>query len=193
VTDATLDQEFSRARGRDPKSFARWMARVEHPIRASLARFARAIDAEVVMQETFLRMWLVACDPDRPLEGTDASLRFALRVARNVALEEVRRAKLDRVVPLDALMEDAALAVEPEPPASPALGRAIEDCIAGLSAKPARAFRARIERGVFERDQNLAESLGMSLNTFLQNVTRARQALMRCLERKHVSLREIRP
>jgi RNA polymerase sigma-70 factor (ECF subfamily) len=34
----------------------------------------------------------------------------------------------------------------------------------------------------------LAERLGMRLNTFLQNVTRARKLLVECLERRHVDL-----
>ena len=58
---------------------------------AGPVRFARAVDVEGVVQETLMRMWLHARDRGRELEGENASLRFAVGVARNVARSEARR------------------------------------------------------------------------------------------------------
>jgi len=72
-------------------AFADWMGRVERLIRLSLRRFARAADVEGVVQETLMRMWLLAREPERRLTGEDASLRYALGMARNIARSEARR------------------------------------------------------------------------------------------------------
>jgi len=98
-----LDELFALVRLGEPEAFAEWMGMAELPLRRSLRRFARAVDVEAVMQEMFMRMWLVASDPQRSLEGTAASLKFAFRVARNVALEETRRHRLNRQTDLEHL------------------------------------------------------------------------------------------
>jgi len=43
---------------------------------------------------------------------------------------------------------------------------------------------ARLARGEKEHDRDIASSLGMAINTFLQNVVRARKAVAACLEEK---------
>jgi DNA-directed RNA polymerase specialized sigma24 family protein len=167
------------------------MELVHDPVRRSLRRFARAVDVEVVMQETFLRMWLVATDPERRLEGENASLRFATRMARNVALEEVRRLGGGRLVPIEDLDNPALPSVEPDPPSDPALRRAIRDCVEQLPKRPGEALQARIRSGHATADRDLAASLNMKVNTFLQNIVRARRLLRTCLEGKGVPLSEI--
>ncbi len=184
-----LDDAFRLARSGDMEAFARWMGMVEMPLRRSLRRFARAVDVEVVVQETLVRMWLVARDPDRTLTGPDASLRFAHRMARNVALEEVRRYRQERSVDLEELDKLPEGSFMPEPP-DPALRRAIEDCIARLPGQPRIALTART-RARGEPDREIAERLRMKLNTFLQNVVRARRLLTDCLEKRGVRVAEI--
>jgi DNA-directed RNA polymerase specialized sigma24 family protein len=182
-----LDHAFADAQfpgGRGVEAFGRWMALVERPLRASLRRFARAVDVESLMQETFLRVWVLLRNGDRTLEGDDASLRFALRIGRNVALEEVRRARLDRMVALDEIDPSAEPSVEPAPVRDPGLLRAIKDCVDRLSGKPREAMLARLGRGHELPDRDLAASIGMAVNTFLQNVVRARKAVAACLEGK---------
>lgn len=69
-----LEAAFRLARSGDREAFAEWMGMVEIPLRRSLSRFARAVDVEVVMQETLLRMWLVArVLSDRSREPTPRS------------------------------------------------------------------------------------------------------------------------
>ena len=164
------------------------MGRVERPIRAGLVRFARAVDLEVVMQETFLRMWLLATKSPMVLEGEIASLRMALAVARNVAREELRRSKRGASVPLEDLEDSHALAIEPEPGPDPGLARAIRDCMERIPGRPRIAIELRIARGHSRSDHDLAESLGLKLNTFLQHIVRARKSLAECLRKKGVEL-----
>lgn len=178
------DLAFERARRGDVGAFANWMALVERPVRGSLRRFARAIDVESALQETFLRMWIAGQDRGRAFTGENASLRFALRIARNVALEEVRRARLDHLVSLDELDPSSEPSIDPTPPSDPGLLRAIKDCVSRLRGKPRDALLARLARGHELHDRDVAASLGMAVNTFLQNVVRARKAVALCLEGK---------
>jgi len=184
-----LDEHFLLARLGQPEAFAEWMGMVEIPLRRSLRRFARAVDVEVVVQETFMRMWLVANDRERILEGADASLKFTFRVARNVALEEIRRYRLDRFVELDKLEDLPEGSYDPEP-GDPALAKSIAECFKRLPGKPGKALTARLE-GKGLPDRLLAERLQMSLNTFLQNIVRARRAMGKCLEGRGVRLTEV--
>jgi RNA polymerase sigma-70 factor (ECF subfamily) len=100
-------------------------------------------------------------------------------VAKNLCLDEARRLRSD---PMPS--EDVAI-LTPEPP-DPILRRAIEECRKKLPGKPAQALDARIAAAGGEPDATLAAQLGMTLNTFLQNFTRARKLLHDCLARKQV-------
>ena len=118
---AGCDALFEAARGGSVEAFGAWAERVHLPLRRSLHAFASAVDVEVVVQETLLRMWQVARAPRPVLLGENASLRFALGVARNVAREEARRARTGHLVPLGEWEETRETAVEPEPPPDPGL------------------------------------------------------------------------
>lgn len=182
-----LDTLFDRVRSGDARAFAAWMGRVERPVRQSLRSFARAVDVEAVVQETLLRMWLLARDGERRLEGENASLRFAIGIARNVARNEARRLRrIELVEPVE--LETAPAPASPSP--DPGLLKAIRDCLAELAGRPREALLARIERGA-EDDLVLAGRVGMTLNTFLQNVVRARRQVEECLKGKRVRLEEV--
>lgn len=183
-----LEAAFRRARSGDPDAFAEWMGMVEHPLRRSLARFARAVDVEVVVQETFMRMWLLASERTRVLEGENSSLRFALKVARNVALEELRRVRPDQLVDLEELDRLPEGSVNPALP-DPALEKAIAECVDHLPGKPKKALMARINEGDLP-DRDLARGVRMKQNTFRQNIVRARRLVADCLERRGVRLGE---
>jgi DNA-directed RNA polymerase specialized sigma24 family protein len=188
---APAEEAFRRARTGDAEAYGRWMSMVEIPLRRSLQRFARAVDVEAVIQETFLRMWLLAQDSGRKLEGSHASLKFSHRVARNVALEEMRRYRQDRFIELDALDDMPEGQVQPDCP-DPALAQAIAHCLQRLPAKPRSALLARLNKG-YRPDRELAAGLGMRGNAFLQNIVRARRLLRNCLEKQGVRLAEILP
>lgn len=167
--------------------FADWMGRVERPIRRSLAPFSHVVDAEGVVQETLLRMWMFATDRGRTLEGQHASLRFALGMARNIARNEARKRGREIVLPPEALLDEAA---KPEAPPDPLLRQAIHRCLERIAKRPLAALMARLEQGHLLPDARLAERTGMSANTFLQNIVRARKQLAGCLERAGISIQE---
>ena len=187
ITD--LDRAFAAVREGDARAFAVWLGHAEMPLRASLRPFARALDVEAVLQEGLLRMWMLA--PNLPLSGRNASLRYALRLLRNLALDETRR--LRRLEPLDmaALERMPEASVPPDQTPDPGLRAAILRCLEQLKGKPSAALGARIEDAGRSSDRELAAALRMTVNTFLQNVVRARRAMAQCLERAGLSLSEV--
>ncbi len=184
-----MDHDVHRAAiaGGDADAFGQWMAACEGTVRDTLRSFARVIDVEAVLQETLLRVWQVAprFEPDgRP----NALLRFTIRIARNLAISEVRRT---RAAPVEAETIENALAAVDESPINepdPLLRNAIADCRDKLPPKPREAFDARLANAGGDDDDTLATSLGMRLNTFLQNFTRARKMLADCLGTKGIAL-----
>ncbi len=195
-----LDVHLAAIQSGDAAAFGRWLAGAEGTLRGSLRSFAASVDVEAVVQETALRIWQIA--PRFVRDANDrrenALLRCALRVGRNLAISERRRLRLAAAPgvddPIDAI--DAAeaelhdvdpAAAAPRPP-DPHLRRAILECRDKLPAKPARALEVRLEAQGGEPDERLAERLSMRLNTFLQNFTRARTLLARCLEARGIDL-----
>jgi DNA-directed RNA polymerase specialized sigma24 family protein len=181
-----LDSTFLQVRSGNRTAFAEWMGNVEIPIRLTLRPFAQAVDVESVVQETLLRMWILSQDTERELTGENASLRFAIGVARNIARAEARRFGNEKLLPPEEVPEGK---VDPEAPSDAGLRKAILECVNRLARRPAQAFHARLQGGPLP-DGKLASRLGMTLNTFLQNTVRARNQLAECLARKGVPLQE---
>ena len=171
----------------DADAFAAWAAGSEASLRASLRPFAQVVDTEAVLQEALLRVWQVA--PRFVHDGgPNALLRFAVRTARNCAVSELRRSSPSAEA-LEALerhlSEESTVApVTPDP----LLRAAIAECRRKLPRQPGAALEQRLCTGGGLDDTTLAQRVGMSLNTFLQNVTRARKLLKACLERAGVRL-----
>jgi len=168
----------------DVTAFGQFVAGAEPPLRASLRRFAASVDTEAVLQETLLRLWQIA-PRFTPDDSVNALLRFAHRVCRNLCLSELRRHS--------PVLDDEAVAAATTPASAPdpLLRRAIGECSERLPHKPARALLARMHSVGDEADATLAARLDMTLNTFLQNFTRARKLLSACLEKRGVDLRSI--
>jgi DNA-directed RNA polymerase specialized sigma24 family protein len=191
---ADLDRHLPGIAAGDDAAFALWLAGAEPQLRDGLRAFAAAVDAEAVIQEALLRAWQAAprLAPDgRP----NALLRFAVRAARNLALDEVRRSS--RREPADGealqrLLDSLAGDDVPEGP-DPLLRRLIQRCREILASKPRAALDARLSAGGTEPDAVLAARLGMRVNTFLQNFGRARRALADCLRKRGVDVEEARP
>jgi DNA-directed RNA polymerase specialized sigma24 family protein len=182
-----VDDVFRRVRSGDRAAFSAWVRRVEPALRESMRRFARDADVEGVIQESLLRMWKLA--PTLELTGENASLRYVYRIARNLALHEASRA--GREVSLDTGGGDAFEIAAPAPaPRDHGLRTAIFDCLLRLRGSPVVALRARLAEG--ERpDRELASRCGMTLNTFLQNIVRARRHLASCLATHGVAVDEV--
>jgi RNA polymerase sigma-70 factor (ECF subfamily) len=88
---------------------------------------------------------------------------------------------------LERALDEAGAAQLGQDP-DPLLRSAIEACRAELPDKPGAVLRERLVAGGGEPDERIAARLGMRLNTFLQNFTRARKLLAACLERHGVDL-----
>jgi DNA-directed RNA polymerase specialized sigma24 family protein len=182
-----LDDHLPAIAAGDTTAFGRWLAGAEHRLRDSLRPYAGRVDVEAVLQESLLRVWQVA--PRHTPDGRPDSLfRLTIRIARNLAVDEARRARLAPVPDdtIDAMLDETAGASFEGP--DPFLRRTIEECRDKLPAKPAEVLTCRIQCGGAEPDQTLAERLGMRLNTFLQNFTRARKLLAECLEKRRVDI-----
>jgi RNA polymerase sigma-70 factor (ECF subfamily) len=180
-----LDAELPSIVAGDADAFGRWLAGAERPVRESLRSFAAVIDVEAVLQEALLRVWQVAPRfvPDGRPNGL---LRLGVRIGRNLAVSEVRRLRAVPAPPDD--LEEAAGAERVPTPPDPMLREAIQSCREKLPDRPRQALDARLASAGARDDDELATSLGMRLNTFLQNFTRARQLLAECLKRRGVAL-----
>ncbi|MCX4240453.1 RNA polymerase sigma factor [Paraliomyxa miuraensis] len=182
--DQDLDAYLPDIAAGDPDAFGRWVAGAEDRVRGSLMGLAAHVDVEAVLQETLLRTWQVA-PRVRPDGRPNALLRLAIRAARNLALSELRKARVRPAVvaDLERLPEPSAAMSGPDP----LLRRVIAACRERLPGKPAAALLARLQ-GPGKADRDLAELVGMKLNTFLQNVTRARKLLGDCLSKRGVDV-----
>jgi DNA-directed RNA polymerase specialized sigma24 family protein len=182
---ADLDVHLPAIAAGDPDAFARWVAGAEPRIRASLWTFAARVDTEAVVQETLLRMWQVA--PRVRKDGPDCLVRLAVRSARNLAISELRRARV-RPAEVEEL-ERRSGGVNPVEP-DPMLRQLIQGCLDKLPRKPGAAIRARLTASGSRPDPVLCAEVGMTLNTFLQNVRRARLSVAECLKRGGARLPE---
>ena len=189
VTETDDAAYLPRIAAGDTAAFGAWMTSAERPVRDSLRSFAGRVDTESVIQETFLRVWQVA--PSIVSDGKPNNLvRVALRIARNLAISETRRLRtaaaygeeLEGLEGLDALGHGSSR------PPDPMLRRLIAACRERLPEKPAQALTARLQNEGSDADATLAEQLGMTKNTFLQNFTRARKLLAQCLTENGVDL-----
>jgi RNA polymerase sigma-70 factor (ECF subfamily) len=145
------------------------------------------VDTEAVLQETLLRVWQVA--PRFVHDGRpDGLFRLGIRMARNLAVSEQRRARSQRYdETLDVEVDDTTFLTARAVP-DPMLRGAILDCRGKLPPQPMRALDARLQSGGLEPDEVLAERLQMRKNTFLQNFTRARKLLADCLRARGIDL-----
>jgi RNA polymerase sigma factor (sigma-70 family) len=167
----------------EKQAFALWMAHCEMPLRLSLASFARRVDVESVLQETLIRLWRFAPQfiPDGKPNGL---FRLAVRVARNLAISELRKRKEEpgSDTDLDVVDLERNQASDFGYP-DPVLQERIRLCFDDLPEAPRSALCARLQSAGNAADEVLAEQLRMKPNTFLQNFTRARKFLAACLQK----------
>lgn len=182
-----LDIYLSQIAAGDSDAFGRWVAATEFPLRRLLRRYAAVVDVESVLQEALLRTWQVA--PRVTTDGKpNALLRLALRIAVNLAIDAARRHRRSEA-DVEALLAAPREIYTPTPP-DPFLRAALLECRQKLPKKLGAALTARLQNGASEPDSQLARRLKMQLNTFLQNVTRARRFLADCLRRRGINLED---
>jgi DNA-directed RNA polymerase specialized sigma24 family protein len=183
-----LDLHLAAIAAGDADAFALWLAGAERIIRGTLRPFARAVDTEAVLQETLLRVWQVA--PRFVSDGKpNGLLRLGVRIGRNLAVSESRKMRASPVEAEQLERAIEALASTEVSAPDPLLRDLIHECREKLPDKPKKALAERIDNGGAEHDSALAERLHMRLNTFLQNITRARKLLAQCLEAHGVDLK----
>ena len=149
-----------------PPTPEKWFAEEVHKHDATLkawlrGRFPRVRDVEDVVQESYVRVWKA-----RMLQPIHSAKSFLFRVARNLALDTLRR---DRHSPIDAVTDLAALfVIDEKPDAASAAARQqeIELLVEAIDALPARCreiFILRKLRGISQKD--IAARLGLSEQT----------------------------
>jgi RNA polymerase sigma factor (sigma-70 family) len=169
----------------DQGAFSRWFARCEIPLKRSLRSFAPAVDVEAVVQETAMKLWNGASRiaPDgRP----GFLLRWGLTVARNEARNRAKRSA--RHVALEDHPEVAGATVNMA--GDPILRARIRHCLERLQTHQQRAFRARLDDGGKHADRDLAALVGMSFDSFRQNLARGRKKLVTCLSSFKIDVME---
>jgi DNA-directed RNA polymerase specialized sigma24 family protein len=179
-----IDRLWAEACNGDQRAFGDWAGRVERPVQRSLLPFARSTDTEGVAQETLMRMWHLSQEDGGRLVGENASLRYAIGIAYNVARNMARKHKHQHLVPLGHLPENGE-GSHHDPPSDPFLRDILKRCLDTLKGPLRRALGTRLEHGHRHQDEQ-AKLVGMTRNTFHQNVTRARKYFYDCLRRHDV-------
>lgn len=184
-----LDTELPAIAQGDADAFARWLAAAEPALRQALRPAAAQVDVEALLQEGLLRIWQVA-PRVRPDGDPNALLRFGITVLRNLVHSELRRTRPElSPQKLEAELERRSDDAPPAAP-DPLLRRLIARCREKLPPRPAQALMARLGSAGSDSDETLAQRLGMRVNTFLQNITRARKLLADCLRAQGYTVEE---
>jgi len=160
-------------------------------MRDSLRSFASVLDVESVLQEALLRVWQVA--PRFVADGRpNGLLRLGIRIARNLAVSELRRTK-SRPVPeedLERALAQAEVVDSGRGGPDPLLREVLAKCHERLPEKPRQVITIRLSSEGGRSDDELASLVGMRANTFLQNFTRARRMLADCLKKHGILVEE---
>jgi RNA polymerase sigma factor (sigma-70 family) len=184
MNNMDLDAHLPAILTGDTRAFGRWMAGAEGTMRDSLRSFASVLDVESVLQEALLRVWQVA--PRFVADGRpNGLLRLGIRIARNLAVSELRRTK-SRPVPEEDLEHALAQASQVDAgdrAPDPLLREVLAKCHERLPEKPRQVITIRLSSEGGRSDDELASLVGMRVNTFLQNFTRARRMLADCLKK----------
>jgi RNA polymerase sigma-70 factor (ECF subfamily) len=168
----------------DSEAFGQWVAGAEFSLRAALHKFAALVDVEAVLQEALLRTWQVA--PRFRADGkANGLLRLASSIARNLAIDMARRHRGDATLPE---FDETFLGAEGPRGSDPFLRQALVECHERLPGKPKKALTERLAAAGCESDLVVAKRMKMQVNTFLQNITRARRLLTECLRKRGIDL-----
>lgn len=158
-----------------------WVATQVLPHEADVRRWLRRAlpqsDVDDVIQESFCRIAGL-----NDVAGIASARGYFFQVARNVVLEQMRRA---RVVQIDTVAEmDALNLIDESPSPERAAGARhellrIQRLIAGLPRKCRRIFELRKIEGVSQRE--IARRLNVSENTVEKQASRGLMLIMQAL------------
>ncbi|WP_404302724.1 sigma-70 family RNA polymerase sigma factor [Alicycliphilus denitrificans] len=172
---------IARAQRGEVAAFSELVARYQDRIYRFLLRLTRSQeDARELAQETFLSAYQAL-----PRWRPDAQLStWLFRIARNQALDRLRRARHVEFVALDEALHDQVPADTPTPEAV-LQGRqriaALEGALARLSVEHREILLLRdIEDLPYE---DIAEVLGIGLGTVKSRIARARAGLLQHMPR----------
>ena len=179
-----IDEVFEGVRARRDFAFQNWITMVEMPLHLSLRRFARAVDVECVVQQTFVDAWKLLRQKGYEWPSENVSLQWVISVAWDVARSEARRNGFEHLLPPHEVSE-----AEPGPDekARIALREAMKDCTPKLTAEEEVTLLCRLQHGGFS-EASIAGCCRKDVTTLASIVTKARRKVIRCLERKGIEV-----
>lgn len=174
--DGVLAELMHRCSHGDQGAFRELYALASPQLLALLLRMLRRRDlAEEVLQEAFVSAWRNATEYDA---GRGRVMTWLTTIARNRALDELRRSKRAAVVPgvdLDQLPDEPA-----EEGYGPAEARALAACLDALPDGQRRSVQLAYLDGLSQDE--IARALRAPLGTVKSWVRRGLAALKRCIE-----------
>lgn len=176
--DASDELAISRARRRDRDAFQSLVERHSYAVfRLAYRMTGNAIDAEDMVQETFLRAWKQV---DR-FDGRAAFGTWLHRICANCALDHIRARKRKAEAPADPFANMAHAAPSPERMAQSAeITSLLLPALDGLTEMERAAFVLRHYEGLPILE--ISRALGVEVGAAKHSVFRAVQKLRRALE-----------
>ena len=178
ATPSHLVDWLGQVAARDQDAFAKLYSATSLKLFGIVLRILKNRElAEDVLQDVYFTIWEKAGDFD----GNRASaITWMATIARNRALDELRRRKLPHVEGGDEIDQVAA----PGPTASDKIEldedlKRLEDCLSGLDEARQAAIRLAYLDGLSRQD--LAERLGLPLGTVKTWLHRSLKQLKDCL------------
>lgn len=179
--DALLCELLAACGREDHKAFSRLYELTSPKVYAVLRRMLKQDEmAQDVLQEAYINVWRRA-GTYRPERA--APLTWLISIARNRALDRLRRERHDRWAVPDPEPRIAATE-DDDPPVEDVLAgseeaRLLRECMEGLSENQRRALRLSFFEGLTHVE--LAERLGMPLGSVKTWIRRGMMAVKRCL------------
>jgi RNA polymerase sigma-70 factor (ECF subfamily) len=170
-----------------PVDQARWFADEVHAHESSLRSYLRGSfpavrDVDDVVQESFLRVWKARAQ--RPVHSTKA---FLFRIARNVALDFVRRSRTSPIAPVGELAELPVIDERSGAADTLVVRERIAVLTEALEALPRRCrevvVRCKLQGQSY---REAADALGLSEKTVTEHVYRGTQRLGEELHKRGV-------
>ncbi|HYF51758.1 MAG TPA: sigma-70 family RNA polymerase sigma factor [Planctomycetota bacterium] len=133
-------------------------------------------------EDLFQNTYLVICEKWAQYEPQTNFIAWALKIARFEFLASVDPARREFVTVEAEVLETALGLDDPRPDALAAKKEALRHCIEELQPKSRQVFMLRYGEGL--SCGRVAESAGMTLGALYTLLSRVRQALFDCIERR---------